>query len=186
MADSGSSIAREGVAPVRLPSKTEALRHYRETIEPELSGIVARRDVTLRDLTATFLDRHGKVTSPRTVRTIRERMQRPLAEFGDTPLRDLERMTDEIAAFMATLPERFRHPVMLAFRQTLNAGVRYGYLTKNPAKLAGTNPAPPPRGVRVFTPAELNAVAQELDARGSAAVRFAVATGLRPGRVGEP
>jgi integrase len=69
---------------------------------------------------------------------------------------------------------------MSAFRQTCAAGIRYGYMTANPAKLAGKNPAPPPRSVRVFSPAELKAVCGELDRRGSAAVRFAAATGLRP------
>ena len=38
-----------------------------------------------------------------------------------------------------------------ALRQTLEAGVRYGYLTRNPAKLAGKNPQPKPRSIRVFT-----------------------------------
>jgi hypothetical protein len=44
-------------------------------------------------------------------------------------------MTDEVADFIAQLPDRWRHPVVLAFRQTLDAGIRYGYLTANPAKL---------------------------------------------------
>jgi hypothetical protein len=51
-------------------------------------------------------------------------------------------MTDEVADFIAQLPDRWRHSVVLAFRQTLDAGIRYGYLTANPAKLAGPNPQP--------------------------------------------
>jgi integrase len=89
-------------------------------------------------------------------------------------------MTDDLAQVMVGLPERYRHPVMLAFRQTVEAGVRYGYLASNPVKAVGPNPTPPPRPVRVFTRQELNAIAEELAARGAAAVRFAAATGLHP------
>jgi len=55
-------------------------------------------------------------------------------------------------------------------------------MATNPAKLSGKNPAPapPPRSVRVFSPAELKLVCGELVGRGSAAVTFAAATGLRP------
>ena len=59
------------------------------------------------------------------------------------------------AGFAATLPERFRYSVMGAFRQTCEAGVRYGYMARNPAKLAGSNPMPAPSAVRVYTPKEL-------------------------------
>ena len=89
-------------------------------------------------------------------------------------------MTDDVAAFASTLPERYRYSVVSALRQTVEAGIRWGYLTRNPAKLAGRNPQPPPRGARVYTPAELKALVEELDARDGAAVRFAAATGLRP------
>lgn len=163
-----------------FPSKTEALNHYRDVIEPELNGRVVRRDLTLEELSDVFLDRHGAVASAMTVKTIRSRMMRPLDEFGDTRLVELERMTDEIAGFAAKLPERYRYSVMSAFRQTCEAGVRYGYLKRNPAKLAGSNPMPSPRGVRAFTAKELSAIAKELDDRGAAAIRFAAATGLRP------
>ena len=69
---------------------------------------------------------------------------------------------------------------MSAFRQTCEAGVRYGYMTRNPAKLAGKNPQPRPRAVRVYTADELEAICEELDTRGAAAITFAAATGLRP------
>jgi integrase len=162
-------------------TKSEAWAHYRDVVEPELSGRpVARRDITLTELVDTFLDRHGKVAKAATIATLRNRMKRPLDDYGDTPLVDLERMTDEIAAFSASLPERFRYSVMSALRQTCAAGIRYGYMTTNPAKLAGKNPAPPPRSVRVFSPAELKALCSEFDGRGAAAITFAAATGLRP------
>ena len=46
--------------------------------------------------------------------------------------------------------------------------------------LAGPNPAPPPRPIRVYAADELDRIAGELDVRAAAAVRFAAATGLRP------
>ena len=150
-------------------------------MEPELSGVpAARRDLTLSDLVDTYLERHAKIAQPATVSTLRWRMRRPLEDFGDTRLDDLERMTDEVAGFAARLPDRFRYSVMSAFRQTCAAGIRYGYMTRNPAKLSGKNPAPPPRSVRVFTPSELEALCAEFDTRGAAAITFAAATGLRP------
>lgn len=160
---------------------SEAWSHYRDVVEPELSGRVGvRRDVTLTELVDTFFERHGKVAKPATIKTLRWRMKRPLDEYGDTLLTDLEHMTDDLAGFAARQPERFRHAVMSALRQTCEAGVRYGYMTRNPAKLAGPNPQTPPRGVRVFTPKEIDRIAKELDTRGAAAIRFAAATGPRP------
>ena len=88
-------------------------------------------------------------------------------------------MTDEIAGFVSRLPERYRYSVVSALRQTCEAGVRYGYMTRNPAKLAGKNPQPAPRGVRVFTPTSWER-SRTSSARDAAAVEFAAATGLRP------
>jgi hypothetical protein len=89
-------------------------------------------------------------------------------------------MADEIAGWAVTVPERLRYPLMAAFRQALEAGVRYGYLTRNPAKLAGANPMPAPREIRVYTAGELERITAELDQVAAAAVAFAAATGLRP------
>ncbi len=162
-------------------SKTAALDHFDRVIRPELDGTAtARRDITLRELVDVFLDRHGKITTVRTIRTLSGRLARPLSDFGDVALSELEGMTDEVAGFASELPERYRYSVISALRQTLEAGIRYGYLTRNPAKLAGKNPQPQPRGIRVFTPAEIKTICGELDTRGAAAVTFAAATGLRP------
>ena len=89
-------------------------------------------------------------------------------------------MSDEIAGYAVTISERLRYPLMAAFRQALEAGIRYGYLTRNPAKLAGPNPMPSPREIRVYAPDELKAIVEELGPLEAAAVRFAAATGLRP------
>jgi integrase len=163
-------------------SKSEALRHFHDVIEPTLDGRTpVRRELTLQELADVYLERHSKNGQPRTIRSLRERLKRPLDAYGDVSLVELEHMTDEIAGFAAKLPDGYRYSVMSALRQTLAAGVRYGYLMRNPAVLAGPNPMPPPRAIRVFTPEELDAVTDELDTRGAAAVRFAAATGLRPG-----
>ena len=65
-------------------------------------------------------------------------------------------------------------------RQTLAAAVRYGYLATNPAVLAGVNPAPAPRAVRVYAADELTALEQELGPRFGPLAAFAAETGLRP------
>lgn len=161
-------------------SKTEALRHFDKVVKPTLDGTVARRDVTLRMLADTFLDRHAKIASDRTIRTLRCRLKPSLERFGDITLAQLEGMVDEVAGYAAQQPERYRYSVMSALRQTLEAGVRYGHMTRNPAKLAGKNPQPKPRTIRVFTDSEIKKICGELDTRGAAAVTFAAATGLRP------
>jgi integrase len=162
-------------------SKTEALNHYRDVIEPELlRRPAARRDLTLSELVDVFLERHGKVAKPATIQTLRWRLRRPVHDYGTTKLADLEHMTDELAGFASRLPERFHYSVMSALRQACEAGVRYGYMTRNPAKLAGSNPMPAPRAVRVYTPKELTKITNELDHRGAAAITLAAATGLRP------
>jgi integrase len=141
---------------------------------------IARRDLTFTDLVEVFLERHAIAAKPRTVTELRWRLKQSEAKFGTVRLVELEGMTDEIAGFAVSLPERLRYPLMAAFRQALEAGVRYGYLARNPAKLAGPNPMPSPREIRVFTSDELTAIIDELDQVAGAAVRFAAATGLRP------
>jgi integrase len=162
-------------------SRTEALNHYRDVVEPELTGRpTARRDLMLSEFVDVFLERHEKIATVKTIKTIRARLKRPLDAFGKVPLSEIEGMTDELAAFAVGLPDRYRYSVVSALRQCLEAGVRYGYLTRNPAKLSGPNPQPAPRPIRVYTVAELDALGKELGVRGEAVIRFAAATGLRP------
>lgn len=132
--------------------------------------------MTLRQLADTFLTRH--VASDRTIATLRHRLARPLDRFGDVPVVELEWMGDDLAAFEATLPERFRYSVMSALRQTLRAGVAYGYLAASP--VTWKNPQPSPRRIRVYADAEVGKLAKELGRTYGPMVRFAAATGLRP------
>ena len=103
-----------------------------------------------------------------------------ITAFGDVPLGDLERMSGEVASWRATLPERSRFAITAALRQALDAAVRWGYMSQNPAKQAGRNPQPPPRPVRAFTVAEIEAIGAELAPMYRSLPDFAAATGLRP------
>ncbi|MBA3400502.1 MAG: tyrosine-type recombinase/integrase, partial [Actinobacteria bacterium] len=164
-----------------FPSKSAAWTHYRDVVEPELRGRpVARRDLTYSQLVEMFLERHAIVAKPRTIAELRWRLKQSEEKFGEVPLSELEGMADEIAGYAATISERLRYPLMAAFRQALEAGIRYGYITRNPAKLAGPNPMPTPREIRVYTAEELKAIVAEFGTLEGAAVRFAAATGLRP------
>jgi len=62
----------------------------------------------------------------------------------------------------------------------LGAAVRWGYLSTNPALMAGRNRQPAPRTVRVFARDELDAIAAELQPAYQPLPVFAAATGLRP------
>jgi integrase len=170
---------RRRVSP--FPSAKAAREHYRDVILPELEGRApsVRPTVTLDELCDRFLERHAAARSPRTIRSLRERLVRPRASFGDRPVDSLA--AGDLADFAAGLPERWRPAVMGALRQVLEAGIRYGVLDgPNPAVLAGPNPAPPPRTIRVYTLEELQALEAELGPALGPVVPFAAATGLRP------
>ena len=143
----GPALLRRRRQPRRkspFPSKRAALAHYRDVIEPQLLGEPAPMpDLTLSGLVdalsraprrqrATADDRHA-------ARTARARRR---AHSASVPLRDLERMSGEIATWQARLPERSRYGVVQALRQTLGAAVRWGYMSSNPALLAGRNRQP--------------------------------------------
>jgi hypothetical protein len=105
-------------------------------------------------------------------------MRRPLDEYGDVALTELEGMSEELADWRTTLPPRYAHKVMGVMRQVLGAGVRWRLLERNPAVDAGENPEPDPAPVRVYTLAELEAIAASAPYRPLPA--FGAATGLRP------
>ena len=138
-------------------------------------------ELTLAEFVPLYLERHaGTGKRPRTIDTLRKRLGYATAAYGDVSVRELGRMSGELADWQAALPERSRYGVVQALRQALGAAVRWGYMERNPAKLAGRNPQPPPRPVRVYTPAELEAIAVELAPQYRALPAFCAATGLRP------
>ena len=138
-----------------FPSKSAAWSWYRENVE-RLNGIpLVNPALTFSEFVPIYLDRHAASVRPRTITTLKERLPHAQRAFGNVPMRDLERMSGEIAAWMVRLPERSRYGIVQALRQALEAGVRWGYMNQNPAKLAGRNRQPAPRGVRAFSRGEL-------------------------------
>ena len=164
-----------------FPSKSAALAHFRDVIEPQLRGEVAQLpELTLSEFVPVYLERHGSAVRAKTVQTLRERLGYAERAFGSVPLRELERMSDELAAWQAQLPERSRYGIVQALRQTLGAACRWGHMGANPALLAGRNRQPPPRTIRAYSRDELDAIAAELHPAYAPLPMFAAATGLRP------
>jgi integrase len=168
-----------------FPNITAARKWHADNVLPAAnhrrSSLVVERDnLTFTELVELYVERHETIRSPRTIATVRERLQRPLAKYGDTPLGDLQTMALELAGWRATLPPRYAPKVMGAMRQVLAAGVRWRLLDTNPAVDAGPNPDVDPAPVRVYTAAELAAIAEELDPRYAQLPAFGAATGLRP------
>jgi integrase len=162
-------------------SASRARGWFREVVEPRLRGEVAQRpDVTFGALVDVYLERHSAQVRPRTIATLSERLAHAVRAFGAVPLRELAGMVDELSAWQAAQPAGIRYGRSAALRQCLEAGVRWGYLPRNPAKLAGRNRQPAPRPIRVFTPAELRALSLELSAGYRPVPSFCAATGLRP------
>jgi integrase len=164
-----------------FPSKSAALQYYRDVVEPELRGeTILPDELTLAELVPLYLERHAATVRPRTIKTLTQRLPHATRAFGSVPLRDLERMSGEIASWRARLPERSRYDIMQALRQTLEAACRWGLMNTNPAKLAGRNPQTPARPVRIYTADELEAIAAELSPMYRPLPVFAAASGLRP------
>jgi integrase len=162
-------------------SRSEARAWYRDVESRRMRGeAVQRPPVTLREHVNRYLEVHAATRDPNTIRVLRERLRGAVTKYGDRQLREFERMSRELAEWQATLPERSRYGIMQALRQCLEAGVRWGDMDRNPAKLAGSNPPPPPRGVQTFTLDELAKIATELGKVYGPMIRFASATGMRP------
>jgi hypothetical protein len=98
----------------------------------------------------------------RTIGSLRQRLRHATRDYSRVPLRELERMVDELAGWQARLPARSRYGIVGALRQTLGAAERWGYMRANPAKLMGPNRQPPPRPIRAYTLAELAAIVAEI------------------------
>jgi integrase len=138
-------------------------------------------EIALAEFVPLFLDRHAATgVRPRTISDLRKRLAYATRAFGDVPLRDLERMSGEIAAWQTKLPERSRYGIVGALRQALGAAARWGYVSANPAVLAGRNRQPASRPVRAFERHELEAISAELSPAHRPIPLFVAATGLRP------
>jgi len=162
------------------PSKARAW--FRDVERPRMRGETpqADRTITFAALVESYLEAHATGRDPFTIRTLRHRLGYATASFGDLTLVELERRVPEIAAWKSTLPAGSRYGIVQALRQVLEAAVRWGHMTRNPAKLAGPNPQPKAEEIHPFTQAELDLVAGELGPRYGPAVVFASETGMRP------
>ena len=170
---------RRRVSP--FPSKSAALKHFRDVIEPQLRGESAPlADLTLSEFADLYLERHAAVVRGRTIKILRDRLGYAVRVYGDVRLSELERMSGELAGWRANLTPGSRFADHGRAAANARRRRRWGYIAENPAKKAGRNPQPPPRSVRPYTFAELDAIALELSAEYEPLPDFAAATGLRP------
>ena len=200
---------RQRVGPQLFASKTEA----EDWLEDHLRAGRLHQgfDVTFSEHVERYLRAHSAVVDSATIRTLRERLgareersaagtkrrsgsrsyKTAIETFGALRLSELEAMSAEIAEWQTTLPPGYRHAIVRALRQVLNAAVRWKLMRANPANEVGPNPQPPRQEVAFFQSlADVDKLAVELGqpdperhrktaAYGPVAV-FGVETGLRP------
>lgn len=163
-----------------FPSKSAALAHFRDVVRPRLVGAsTIDPSITLAEFVELYLDGHAPNVAASTLAILRDRLRRATQRFGSTSLRELEREAPQIRAWRAGLADGSRFGATQALRQVLEQAVRDGAMTRNPAKLAGPNPAPKRSEIEPFTSAELVKLCAEIGPW-APLVRFAAATGLRP------
>ena len=163
-----------------FPSKSAALAHFRDVVRPRLAGAsTIDPSITLAEFAELYLDGHAPNVAASTLVILRDRLRRATECFGSTTLRELERQAPQIRAWRAGLADGSRFGATQALRQVLEQAVRDGAMTRNPAKLAGPNPAPKRTEIEPFTSDELVKLCAEIGPW-APLVRFAAATGLRP------
>ena len=95
---------------------------------------VARQNWTITELVDRYMAQHQ--AAPATLARLRAMLAKATATFGDVPVMDL--LPDEIGAWRMRIPEGHRHDATQAFRQVLNAAVKWKVIPENPAKLVRT------------------------------------------------
>lgn len=162
-------------------SRSEARAWYRDVERPRMRGEApAPEPTTLSEHVERYLVAHEVGRDPKTIDVLRFRLGYATRVFGELNLDELERRVPEVAAWTTTLPAGSRYGIVQAFRQCLEAAVRWGLLKTNPAKLAGRNPQPQRDEVVPFEPAEVERLAEELGPIYGPLVVVAAHTGLRP------
>ena len=120
--------------------KSDATDWYRDHIAPaRINGKPRVEPLSLAEFVPVFLERHGTTVAPKTKQTLRERLLVAEREFGTVMLTDLQHQVDAVAGWSATLPERSRFAYVAAFRQCLDAAIRWGTST---GTLQGCRPEP--------------------------------------------
>jgi len=161
-------------------SRSAASTWFEDVERPRMRGQAAVVvPLTLSEHVSRYLDAHTVGREASTIATLRHRLSYAEQAFGDLSLQELERRAAEIAAWAGALPEGSRYGIVQAFRQALEAAVRWGSIRQNPAKLAGSNPQPKPEEIHPFTQEDIDVLAVELGEYGPLVV-FASETGMRP------
>ncbi len=160
-------------------TRTEARRWFDDNVKPRLRSGAPDQSITFDEFCDLYVTRHGATVAKRTCETIEERLAPARAVFGTWTLRELEGAASDIAAWRAGLSDGSRYRLTGALRQALGAGVRWRYLTTNPAVDAGRNPEPGREELRPFTRDEVDALADELGPTHGPLIVVAAETGLR-------
>jgi integrase len=160
-------------------TKTEARRWFDDTVRPRLRAHAPDPSIRFDAFCDLFLERHGATVSARTRETLEERLAPARRMFGNWSLRELEGAAEDVADWRAKLPAGSRYRLTSALRQALAAGVRWRYLTANPAVDAGRNPQPRAEELHPFTRDEVAELAAELGNVYGPLVVVAAETGLR-------
>jgi integrase len=134
--------------------------------------------LTLAGLVDEYRAQHD--AQPETIEKLRWLLSKAVSEFGNQRLGQLR--SQEIAAWRMTIPAGHRFEATQALRQVLSRAVEWRMIDVNPAKHGVNNPQRRRTEKRPFESwAQLAKVTSRLGDRESALVRFAAATGLRPG-----
>lgn len=159
----------------------------REWLDTKVDGVLALRrgDLpalrrqqmpTFAELVAEYLAQH--TAEANTLRTLRDRLRYATDTFGDTRVDRLD--PQAIGAWRKGLPDRSAWGVHKALRQVLHYAVRVKLVDENVATLV-PNPEPKRREVPTFeSVADLEAIADELEARYRPIPLLVGLTGLRP------
>jgi integrase len=158
-------------------TKTEARRWFTEEVLPRLRRGGPDPSISFDDFCELFLDRHQG--SKRTKDTLRERLVASRNQFGAWTLRELEGADDDVAAWRAGLAATSRYRLTLAFRQALNAAMRWRYVAVNPVAEAGPNRQPQREEFVPFSREQIDAIAEELGPVYGPLATFGAETGLR-------
>ena len=121
-------------------------------------------DLTLAEFVDLYLERHAAGARRRTIGSLRQRLGYATRDYGDVPLRELERMVGRARRLAGARSPTARATASLgALRQTLAAAVPLGLHEREPGEAARPEPRSRRRGtIRAYTLAELDAIAAEL------------------------
>jgi integrase len=162
-------------------NRTQARNWFDANVAPRLRRGGPSPEVTFDSFCDLYLDRWGHDRKPKTVAAVAYWLKPARERFGAMKLAELESAVEDITDWRNRIDGSadWRHKTTRALRQVLAAGCRWGYLQRNPAVAAGSNPQPRARDIAPFSADELDRLCEELAPRDAALVMFAAETGLR-------